>query len=265
MPDKATILISGASSGIGEATARLFGRAGYRVVLAARREDRLRSIAEEINLHGGNAIPISADITQLADIQSLVETVLGESGSIDVLFNNAGLGRMDWLQKLDPLEDIQAQIQANLVGMIELTQTVLPRMIQEKRGHVINMASMAGFIGVPTYSVYAASKFGVRGFSEALRREVSIHRINVSVIYPGGVANEFATKAQIKRKTGITTPSWLRLSDEDVAKAVLGLVRKPRRTLIIPWQLRMAAWMNNLFPGLLDWGIEKVFVKREVG
>jgi len=261
---KTTVLISGASSGIGEASARLFGREGYRVYLAARRVDLLQAIAEEIKLTGGEATPVPADLDDLEAIQSLVETVQAEAGSIDILFNNAGIGRMDWLQRLDPREDIEAQINVNLIGLIELTQAVIPGMIERRSGHIINMASMAGFVGLPTYSIYAASKFGVRGFSEALRREVAVHNIKVSVIYPGGVANGFARKARIKRKTGITTPSWLRLSDEDVASAVLRLVHRPRPVMMIPWQMRVAAWLNNIFPGVLDWGIEKVFVNKEL-
>ena len=260
---KPTIIITGASSGIGEATAILFGERGYRVVLAARRLDRLNTVASQIQAHGGEALTVQTDITNLDDVQNLVQVSLDQYGRIDILFNNAGFGRMDWLENLDPVDDIAAQINTNLLGLIQTTRTVLPYMIAQGSGHIINMASIAGLVATPTYSIYAASKFGVRGFSEALRREVGIHGIHVSTIYPGAVLNEFNQKARIQRKTGVTTPAWLRLSNQDVATAVLKLVQKPRRSLVIPWQMKPIVWTNVWFPGLLDMLMEKYFVSKE--
>lgn len=259
------IIITGASSGFGEAAARLFAHQGYRVVIAARRYERLLRLADEIQQAGGDALPVAADVTRLEDIQELVQVTLEQFRGIDILFNNAGFGRMGWLENLDPVEDIQAQINVNLLGLIQVTRAVLPHMIERRRGHIINMASMAGLVGTPTYTLYAASKYGVRGFSEALRREVGVHGIKVSVIYPGGAATEFSQAAGIRRKTGVTTPAALRLSAEDVAEAVLGLARRPRRSLIIPWPMRLVVWLNSWFPGLLDWAVEVYFVRRERG
>lgn len=261
-PD-ATILITGASSGIGEAAAILLAKEGYRVVLSARRFERLQEIASRIKNKGGIALPVRTDLLRRQDIKDLVSSALDKFGSIDVLFNNAGVGRMGWLEELDPIEDIEQQLMINLLGTIQMTQAVLPHMIEQGRGQIINMASMAGLVATPTYTIYAASKFGVRGFSEALRREVAMHGINVSVLYPGGVENEFSRKARIKRKTRVTTPSRLRLNDEDVAQAVLSLVRRPRRSLVIPWQLRMAVWGNMWFGGFFDWVMERYFVRLE--
>lgn len=259
------ILITGASSGIGEATARLFGRQGYRVVLAARRLERLQALAHEIVQAGGNALPVAADLTILGDIQHLVAAALDEFGQIDVLFNNAGFGRLDWLEKLDPLEDVEAQLRVNLLGLICASQAVLPHMIERRSGHIINMASMAGWIATPTYSIYAASKFGVRGFSDALRREVGVFGIRVSTIYPGGVTTEFSKRARIHRKTGLSTPLALRLSADEVAQAVLQLVRRPRRSVIMPGVMRLAIWLNILAPGLVDYLIERRFTRPERG
>jgi NADP-dependent 3-hydroxy acid dehydrogenase YdfG len=259
MPDIGgkVVIITGASSGIGEATARAFGRAGARMVLAARRLDRLEALAAEIEALGGGAqaLAVSADLGQLADIQEMVRRARDRFGRVDVLFNNAGLGRFDWLEQLDPADDIAAQVAVNLLGVIQTTRQVLPLMIAQRSGHILNMASVAGLVGTPTYSVYAASKFGVRGFSEALRREVAPWGIRVSAIYPGGVTTEFGSHAGIKRQTGVTTPGWLELSPEDVARAVLGLVRRPRPSLIIPMAFRLAAYANQLFPWLVDWAV----------
>lgn len=265
MADAPVILITGASSGIGEATARRFGQAGYRVVLAARRLDRLQALAEEIVQQGGHALPVETDVASLDDLSSLVQAALGSYGQIDVLFNNAGFGRLSWLENLDPVNDIQAQIQVNLVGVIQLTRQVLPHMIERRRGHIITMGSVAGLTATPTYTIYAATKFGVRGFSEALRREVGVYGIRVSMIYPGGVATEFGEKAGIKRRTGISTPKRLKLTAAQVADAVLGVVKHPRRMVVLPWIYRLPVALNALFPGLTDWIIEERFVKVERG
>lgn len=264
MADAPVIVITGASSGIGEATARLFGQQGYRVVLAARRKERLHMLAEEIQRCGpGKALPVATDVSQLGEIQNLVDVTLENYGQIDILFNNAGFGRLDWLENLDPLQDINAQIQVNLVGVIQTAHAVLPHMIARHSGHIINMSSIAGLIATPTYSVYAASKFAIRGFTEALRREVTVYGIHVSGIYPGGTVTEFTDHAGIKRKTKKTTPAALRLKADDVARGVLSLVKRPRRMLVLPWPMLFGTWTNALFPGLMDWVIEQRFTKPE--
>ena len=265
MSTSPVILITGASSGIGEATARLFGKQGYRVVLAARRLERLESCARDIHATGGQAHPIAADVTDPEHIQRMVEGTLEQFGQIDILFNNAGFGRLGWLESLDPVKDIEEQLKVNLLAVIQVTRQVLPYMIARRSGHIINMASIGGLVATPTYTIYAASKFAVRGFSEALRREVGVYGIKVSAIYPGGVKTEFSHHTGAKRKTGATTPASLKLSPEQVAEAVLSVVKRPRRGLIIPWPMRATVWLNGLAPGLVDWIIERRFVRPERG
>ena len=249
------VVITGASSGIGAATALAFGRAGAKVVLAARRLDRLEAAAQAIAAlgTGAEALPVAADLSRLEDIQGLIAQAQQRFGRIDVLFNNAGFGRLGWLEQLDPVADIEAQLAVNVLGVIQTTRQVLPLMIAQRGGHILNMASVSGLVGTPTYTIYAAGKFAVRGFSEALRREVAPWGIRVSVIYPGGVATEFASHAGIQRKTKATTPAWMRLTPEQVGAAVVGLVRRPRAGLVITWPFRLSVWLNQLFPGLVDW------------
>ena len=249
------IVVTGASSGIGEATARAFGREGARVVLAARRVNRLEALAKEIEVMGTGAetLVVEADLSRLEDIQALVQQTLERFGRIDVLVNNAGFGRLDWLEKLDPVKDIEAQFDVNVLGVVQTTRQALPVMIKQRSGHIINMGSMAALVAAPTYTIYAASKHAVHGFSEALRREVKPWGIHVSMIYPGGVKTEFAEHAGIKRKTKATTPKFLVLSAEDVARAVVGLVRRPRAMLIIPWLWSVTALLNKLFPSFVDY------------
>jgi short-subunit dehydrogenase len=257
------ILITGASSGIGAASARIFGQSGYRVILAARRQDRLNSLADEIDKSGGEALVVPTDLNQFDNIQTLVARSLEEFSQIDILFNNAGFGKLDWLENLDPLEDIEPQLQTNLHGTIQLTRAVLPHMITRKKGQIIMMGSLASLIGTPTYTIYAASKFGLRGFTQALRREVNIYGIQVSAVYPGAVTTEFDEHAKISRKTGTTTPSRLRLRPEQVAREVYKLTRHPRRSLILPRVMWVVVWLNNLIPGLVDRMIEARFVIPE--
>lgn len=263
MSPSPVILITGASSGIGAATARLFASEGFKIVLAARRREKLHALAGEIQEIGAESLVIPTDISQLDQIDNLVSKSLNHFGQIDILLNNAGLGRLAWLDKLDPQKDIDFQIQVNLTGLIQTTRAILLHMIERQQGHIINMGSIAGLIATPTYSVYAATKYGLRGFTEALRREVSIHGIKVTGIYPGGVATEFGEKAGIKRKTKVSTPPFLKLTAEDVAQSVLDVITKPYRAVIIPGLMRPAVWLSVIFPGLVDKIIERRFTRRE--
>jgi short-subunit dehydrogenase len=136
-------------------------------------------------------------------------------------------------------------------------------MIARRSGHVINMVSLAGLVGTPTYTIYSASKFGVRGFTEALRREVCVYNIRVSAIYPGGVRTEFIEHTGLHRKTGATTPAALKLEAEQVAEAVWKNVDRPRRAVVLPWPMMFAVWLNTLFPGLVDRIIEARFTRPE--
>jgi short-subunit dehydrogenase len=249
------VIVTGASSGIGEATARQFGREGAKVVLAARRVDRLEALAKEIKEMGTGAetLVVQADLSKLEDIQSLINQALNQFGRIDVLVNNAGFGRLDWLENLDPLKDIESQFDVNVLGVVQTTRQALSVMIKQRSGHIINMCSMAGLVATPTYTIYAACKHAVHGFSEALRREVKPWGIDVSMIYPGGVTTEFGQHAGIKRKTQATTPKFLLLSADDVGRAVVELVHRPRPMWIIPWLWSFTVWMNRNLNWLVDY------------
>ena len=259
------VIITGASSGIGEASARAFGRVGAKVVLAARRAERLEAVADGVRALGAEALTVAVDFARLADVEHLIQQTLTRFGRIDVLFNNAGFGRLDWLENLDPIEDIEALVVVNVLGVVQTTRQALPVMIRQRSGYILNMASVAGLIATPTYSVYAATKFAVRGFTEALRREAAPWGIRVSLICPGGVATEFGGIARINRKTKTATPAWLQLTADDVAGAVVSLARRrhPPAILVLPWPFRFTIWLNQSFPRLSDWVIERRFTERE--
>ena len=256
------VLITGASSGFGADAARLFAKEGCIVILAARRMERLVALVEEIRAAGGKALPVRADVTEQSQIDDLVQTSLDAYQRIDILFNNAGFGRPDWLECLDPVQDINAQIDINLRGLIQVTRAVLPGMLAQGSGHVINMASMAGRIAAPLYSVYAATKFGVRGFNDALRREVAPFGIHVSALYPGGAETEFNQHAGISAaKKSVSFLSSLNMTSEYVARKVVNIAKHPRRLVVLPWWFQPLESFDTFFPGAVDWLLKVLFVK----
>jgi len=247
------VIITGASSGFGASSAKLFAGEGCKVVLAARRLDRLEDLAKEIRHADGEALPLAMDVSQPAQIDSMVKSTLDVYGRIDILFNNAGFGRLDWFEALDPIKDIQGQITVDLLGVIWTARAVLPQMYKQRNGHIINMCSMGGWAAPPLYTVYSAAKFGVRGFTEALRRETTPFGVKVSGVYPGSAATEFQKHmGENKAKKRFTTPGWLRVSQEDVARGVVRLAKRPRRSLFMPWIMGISIFINSHFTGLSD-------------
>ena len=255
-------LILGASSGFGADAACLFAQEGCKVVLTARRIDKLRTLAEEIRSKGGVAEAIQMDVTDNEQIKKTVDEVIHEFGRVDILINNAGFGRLDWLENLEPIQDIETQIEVNLGGLILMTRTVLPYMIQQGSGTIINMSSVAGRLAAPLYSVYAATKFGVRGFTEVLRREVRPLGIQVSGIYPGGAATEFGSHTGNSAfRRNVKTPPWLRMTSGYVAKKIVSLAKNPKRSMVIPGWMSIAIWVDSHCPWLVDLAFSKMVRK----
>jgi uncharacterized protein len=247
------VLITGASSGFGADAARLFAKEGAVVVLAARRIDRLQDLAEQIRTDGGTALVIPVDVANRHEIEVMMQTVFDIYGDVDILFNNAGFGRLDWLENLDTERDIETQVDVNLLGLIQITRAVLPYMLARRRGHIINMSSVAGWIAAPTYTVYAATKFGIRGFTDALRREVASFGIKVSGIYPGAAITEFGEHTGDSEIKKMRLPAWVFMPSGYVARKVIEVARRPRRTLILPWWFNILIWLTETFPTITDW------------
>jgi uncharacterized protein len=248
------VLITGASSGFGEDAARLFAREGCKVVLSARRLERLQSLAADIQDKGGEALAIPMDLTERAEIELMVQTALDLYRRIDILFNNAGFGGVNWFEKFDPERDIETMIRVNLIGTMLVTRSVLPHMLDRREGHIINMVSVAGLIAAPTITTYSAGKHGIRAFTDALRREVSPFGVKVSGIYPGPATTEFGEKLERTRsRQQISKIRIPHLKSEYVASRVVDVAKHPRRTLVIPWWFRIITTFDTLFPGIVDW------------
>ncbi len=183
------VVITGASSGLGEAVARLLSAQGATVVLGARRIDRIQSLADELTGNGGKVLAVATDVTHYDQVKRLVDAAVQKYGRIDVMINNAGLMPLSPLERLK-VDDWNQTIDVNIKGVLYGIAAALPYMKQQKGGHIINVSSVAGHkVGLGT-AVYAATKHAVRALSEGLRQEVKPYNIRTTVISPGAVATE---------------------------------------------------------------------------
>jgi len=183
------VVITGASSGLGEATARFLSAQGASVVLGARRVDRIKSLADELTRRGGKALAVATDVTDSDQVKALVDSAVQKCGRIDVMLNNAGLMPHSPLERLK-IDDWNRTIDVNIKGVLYGIAAALPYMKQQKSGHIINVSSVAGHKVTPAGAVYAATKHAVRALSEGLRQEVKPYNIRTTVISPGAVATE---------------------------------------------------------------------------
>jgi NADP-dependent 3-hydroxy acid dehydrogenase YdfG len=183
------VVITGASSGLGEATARHLAAQGATVVVGARRIERLRQLVEELTTAGGRALAVATDVTDAAQVQRLVDTAVETYGRIDVLLNNAGLMPHSPLERRK-IEDWDRTIDVNIKGVLYGIAAALPHMQRQKRGHIINVSSVAGHRVGPAGVVYSATKTAVRVISEGLRQEVKPWNLRTTIISPGAIATE---------------------------------------------------------------------------
>jgi len=183
------IVITGASSGLGEASARLLSSQGARVVLGARRKDRIQALADELTRGGGKAIAVTTDVTDRDQVKKLADAAAQTYGRIDVMINNAGLMPQALLEQLQ-IDEWDRMIDVNIKGVLYGIAAALPYMKEQKAGHFINVSSVAGHKVGPGFAVYAATKHAVRALSEGLRQEVKPYNIRTTVISPGAVSTE---------------------------------------------------------------------------
>lgn len=220
-------VITGASSGIGEATARLLVEEGMSVVLAARRRDKLDALVEEL---GDKAVPIETDVGDAAAVHRLFDAVTERFGGLDLLFNNAGMGINGLFAETKP-EDWKTQIDANLYGVLNCTHAAIPLMKGRAGAMISTVASVGGRYGIATWSVYNATKFAVVGFHDALRKELGEEGIRVSLIEPGSVWTEWGHNVP-EEKMRERRESVDALHAVDIAQALVYAFAQPPRVLV---------------------------------
>jgi NADP-dependent 3-hydroxy acid dehydrogenase YdfG len=224
-----TALVTGASSGIGEATAEALAREGVKVAVSARRQDRLDALVERIAEAGGEAVALVADVSDPDAAQTLVRDSEARLGRLDILVNNAGVMYIEPIVDAD-LGRWRHMIELNVLGLIAATQAALPGMRTRKTGHIVNVASTAGRFPSADAAGYNATKFGVVGFSEALRQEVYDHNIRVTVIEPGVVETELRdhiAHEKSQKRINDWAASMRQLQSEDIADAIVYAVSRP--------------------------------------
>jgi short-subunit dehydrogenase len=251
----ATAVITGASAGIGEATALAFARRGTRVVLAARRLDRLEQLAERIQEHGGTALAVRCDVGDPRQVAALPVVVLEAFGRCDVLVNNAGIPGGGEFADLS-LEQIEEVVRVNLLGVLYGTRAFWPAMAAQGRGHVVNVASLAGRFATPGASVYSATKHAVVAFSESLNVSSRRHGVLITSVNPAFVPTEGFPNAR--------RPSIVTLTPERVAEAIVKVVRQgiaPEYS-VPRWVAPLQAF-RVLTPPLYRWAVDHIAGRYE--
>jgi NADP-dependent 3-hydroxy acid dehydrogenase YdfG len=260
--DGKVVIVTGASSGIGESTAREFARAGATVVLAARRADRLERLQKEIEAMGGRALAVPTDLTRLDQITHLVETTVATFARIDVLANIAGWAIYDWFEELSP-DELRQTYEVNIIGLAELTRQVVPVMKAQRSGFILNMSSYVSRISVPPLTVYASTKYAVEGLTDGLRRALLPWGITVIRIHPSSVSGtEFNQRVHRGGTVHYRPVPIGRISRERLARHIVGLVESPRRALFISRIYDVPVLLNRLFPEFVDW-VSATWVRRK--
>ena len=231
MPDiNKVVVVTGASSGIGESTAKLLARHGAKVVLGARRKDRLDAAVKEISAAGGKAISVAVDVTKRAEVEALIKAAVDSFGRVDVIVNNAGIMPIAPIESLK-VDEWDRQIDVNIKGVLYGVAAVLPHMQKQKSGHIINLASVFGIkVFAPGGVVYSATKSAVRALTEGLRMELHSQNIRCTMISPGAVATELpegsseeATRKNLREfyKTTMAIPA------NSIASAIAYAIEQP--------------------------------------
>ncbi len=239
-----TVVITGASSGIGRAAAIEFARRGANVVLAARRTAQLDETAGACRRFGVSATAIGTDVTKRADCVALI----AKAGNVDVLVNNAGFATFDTIESAQA-EDFEAMMNTNYLGTVHCTQAVLPQMLTRQRGAIVIVSSIAGLMGYARMGGYCATKFALVGFAEALRDEVMSRGLQVALVCPGTTDTEFFVKAERGKIPGASR-LIITLSPERVARAICDSAEDGRYRRIVPFGAAAFMRLKEFFPRL---------------
>lgn len=247
-----TVVITGATGGIGNQIALAFGDGGARLALVGRNREKLLQIAGECREKGYKVIPVEADIRRDEDIKKIVEKTHAELGPIDILINNAGAMAFNPVGQYTG-EEVEDLIMTNIYGPIRLTQAVLPGMLARRHGRIVNIGSIFGSLSFPYFSIYSASKYAIRGFSEALRRELEGTDVGVTYVAPRGTkTSQSEGFLEMAKKTGMNMDQ-----PEKVARIILDAVVADAKEVYLGRPERFFIFLNKLFPSVIDKALRK--------
>ncbi|MDH6521680.1 NAD(P)-dependent dehydrogenase (short-subunit alcohol dehydrogenase family) [Streptomyces sp. SAI-135] len=256
------VLITGASRGIGRAVALAFAREGALLVLAARSAEELARVQDEVRALGSEALSVPTDVTSPEAVTALVDAAVARFGRIDVLVNNAGIGKVGLVESAAFEDNVRQTMRASLFGMINVTQAVLPVLRRQGSGAIVNMSSVMGRKAFARFGSYAIVMHGVSAFSDSLRQEVAGGGIGVSVICPALTATDLlreAKEAEMPPPFRHMTP----LSADEVARAVVAAVRQGKRRVVLPRMANMLLLGEALSPRIGDL-IATALTKRRI-
>jgi short-subunit dehydrogenase len=256
-----TVIVTGASSGIGRETAIAFARADANLVLASRNEGALIKLAAELAPLGRRVAVIPTDVTQRAAVDAMAQWVAEELGSIDILVNNAGLG-LNALLAEGSMTNIRRLFEVNVFGALHCIQAVVPYMKKQGSGQIINVSSVAGKIATPRNGAYAATKFALIAISDALRLELADCGITVTTVYPGVTDTPFGENV-LKEVETPPVPAVVRgVPARRVADAIVRAARRQKREVFITVTDRMAVGLKNVSPCVVDWGMRTFYLRH---
>ena len=253
-----TVLITGASSGIGKQTAIEFAKLGANIILVARRKEKLDELANELDKFNVTILVCQCDVSDKAQVKEMSKTVLEKFDSIDVLVNNAGFAIYGSVKDLS-IDEIESQMETNYFGMMYCIKNFLPSMLDKKSGHIVNAASVAASFGLPGIASYCASKFAMLGFSEGLKHELHGTGVGITVVSPIMVRTDFFDHPSFEKMPKYSPTS---LSSRTVAKAILKAANSPRLEIIVPSVVRSAVWLKHTFPYFINPIMGKSFKKQ---
>lgn len=259
------VIVTGASSGIGEACARAFAAQNCKVAIAARQEDKLKTLAGELNATGKKCIFVKADVSIESDCKNLIDQTVRNFGGVDILINNAGITMRALFEDVD-LDVLKKLMNVNFWGTVYCTKYALP-FILKRKGTVAGISSIAGYKGLPGRTGYSASKFAMQGFLESLRIENLKKELHVLIVCPGYTRSNIRSTALNSkgRQQGDTPLDENKLmSPEKVADEIVKAIKKRKRTLLLTSQGKMMVFVNKFFPAFIDRQVYNV-VSKEPG